>query len=76
MPKFIMSVAQADDLYAALPDICQFIETFRDDYPETFNDVLATIDLADDAFDDSYAALCDVIGYKPGERPDDECAQV
>ena len=23
-----------------------------------------------------HAALCDVIGYKPGERPDDECAQV
>lgn len=67
-----MSVAKADALYAALPDICQFIETLRDEYPDTVADVLTTIDLADEGFDESYAALCDVIGYKPGERPDDE----
>jgi len=67
-----LSVAMRAALDDALVNVCQFIETLKADYSQAVEDALIDIDLSDEAFDEAYAALCDVIDYTPGERPDDD----
>ena len=68
----LISRAQHDALVDALPTVCQFLELIADHHEEAQEAALIDMDCSDDAFAEAVAALHSIIGYKPGERPDDE----